>query len=43
MSDGGGPEKPDRIEIWGRRIGRTLSYIVLIVLVIYLYRTYIAS
>ena len=38
----GAPEKPDRIEVWGRRIGRTISYILLIVLVIYLYRTYIA-
>lgn len=36
------PERPDRVEIWGRRIGRTISYILLIVLVIYLYRTYIA-
>ena len=31
------PEKPDKIEVWGRRIGRTLSYVLLIVLVIYLY------
>jgi len=38
----GPPEKPDRIEVWGRRIGRAISYILLIVLVIYLYRTYIA-
>ena len=42
MSDGGEPEKPDRIEIWGRRIGRGLSYILLIVLVIYLFSTYVA-
>jgi hypothetical protein len=42
MNDDGSPEKPDKIEIWGRRIGRTLSYILLIVLVIYLYKTYIA-
>ncbi len=34
--------KPDRIEVWGRRIGRLISYVLLIVLVIYLYRTYIA-
>ena len=42
MNDDGPPEKPDKIEIWGRRIGRTISYILLIILVIYLYRTYIA-
>lgn len=36
------PEKPDRIEVWGRRIGRFISYVLLVVLVIYLYRTYIA-
>lgn len=36
------PERPDRVEIWGRRIGRTISYILLIILVIYLYQTYIA-
>ena len=34
--------KPDKIEIWGRRIGRFISYVLLIVLVIYFYRTYIA-
>ena len=42
MSDDGSPEKPDKIEVWGRRIGRTISYILLIVLVIYLFQTYIA-
>lgn len=42
MSDDDPPEKPDKIEVWGRRIGRTISYILLIILVIYLYRTYIA-
>jgi hypothetical protein len=42
MSEDGASEKPDKIEVWGRRIGRTLSYILLIVLVIYLYLTYIA-
>ena len=42
MSEFGPPEKPDRIEIWGRRIGRTISYILFIILVIYLYRTYVA-
>jgi hypothetical protein len=42
MSDDGSPEKPDRIEVWGRRIGRAISYILLIVLVIYLFQTYIA-
>ena len=40
--DDGEREKPDKIEIWGRRIGRTISYILLIVLVIYLYKTYLA-
>ncbi len=42
MSDDGTPEKPDKVEVWGRRIGRTISYILLIVLVIYLYATYIS-
>ena len=42
MSEEGPPEKPDKIEVWGRRIGRTISYVLLIILVIYLYRTYIA-
>ena len=42
MSDGGQPEKPDKFEIWGRRIGRTISYLLLIGLVIYLYLTYVA-
>ena len=42
MSDDGSPEKPDKIEVWGRRIGRTVSYVLLVVLVIYLYQTYVA-
>jgi hypothetical protein len=31
----------DRIELWGRRIGRSLSLIVAIGLAIYLYLTYV--
>ena len=42
MDADGDPEKPDKIEIWGRRIGRTLGYVLLIVLVVYLYATYVA-
>ena len=42
MNDDDRPDKPDKIEIWGRRLGRTLSYILLIVLVIYLFATYVA-
>jgi hypothetical protein len=42
MDANGGPEKPDKVEIWGRRIGRTLSYVLLIILVVYLYKTYLA-
>lgn len=33
----------DRIELWGRRIGRGLSLAGLIVLAIYLYFTYVAK
>ena len=33
----------DRIELWGRRIGRTLSLIGLIALAVYLYVTYFAK
>jgi hypothetical protein len=42
MDADGDQEKPDKIEIWGRRIGRTISYVLLIVLVVYLYATYVA-
>jgi hypothetical protein len=31
----------DRIELWGRRIGRGLSLVGLIVLAIFLYFTYV--
>jgi hypothetical protein len=31
----------DRIEIWGRRIGRSLGYILATVLLIYLLATYV--
>ncbi|MBZ0215243.1 MAG: hypothetical protein K8F25_01705 [Fimbriimonadaceae bacterium] len=31
----------DKIEIWGKRIGRILSLVGLIVLAIYLFRTYL--
>ena len=33
----------DRIELWGRRIGRGLSLIGLIALAVYLYATYFAK
>jgi hypothetical protein len=33
----------DRIELWGRRIGRALSLVGLIVLAVYLYLTYLAK
>jgi hypothetical protein len=33
----------DRIELWGRRIGRTLSLVGLVALAIYLYFTYFRS
>jgi len=33
----------DRIELWGRRIGRALSLIGLIALAVYLYVTYFAK
>jgi hypothetical protein len=33
----------DRVELWGRRIGRGLSLAGLIVLAIYLYFTYVAK
>ena len=32
----------DRIELWGRRIGRSLSLVAFVGLVIYLYVTYFA-
>ncbi|HWV55019.1 hypothetical protein [Pseudorhodoplanes sp.] len=31
----------DRIELWGRRIGRTLSAVAFVALAIYLYATYV--
>ena len=33
----------DRIELWGRRIGRSLSLVGLIALAIYFYFTYLAK
>jgi len=42
MESDGSPQKPDKVEIWGRRIGRTISYVLLIVLVVYLWKTYLA-
>jgi hypothetical protein len=42
MNSDGGPQKPDKVEIWGRRIGRTISYVLLVVLVVYLWKTYLA-
>jgi hypothetical protein len=35
-------EEGDRVELWGRRIGRVLSLIGLVVLAVYLYVTYFA-
>ena len=37
------PEPDDRIEILGKRIGRILSIILAVVLIIYLWRTYLAG
>jgi hypothetical protein len=37
------PEAEDRIEILGKRIGRVLSIILAVVLIIYLWRTYFAG
>jgi hypothetical protein len=31
----------DRVELWGRRIGRTLSAVAFVALAIYLYLTYV--
>lgn len=39
---GGDADPEDRIEVWGRRIGRTLGFIFLIVLAVYLWLTYLA-
>ena len=33
-------EEPDKVEIWAKRTGRTLGYIALFLLAIYLLRTY---
>lgn len=39
--DGGsGPEPPDRVEIWARRTGRILGFVVLFLLALYLLFTY---
>jgi hypothetical protein len=40
---GAEPEPDDKIEILGRRIGRGLSVILAIVLIIYLWQTYFAG
>jgi hypothetical protein len=40
---GAEPAPEDRIEIIGRRIGRALSVILTVVLIIYLWRTYFAG
>ncbi|WP_291745619.1 hypothetical protein [Bauldia sp.] len=34
-------ERPDRVEIWARRTGRTLGYVALLVLILYLLFTYV--
>jgi hypothetical protein len=31
-----GPEKEDRVEVWGRRFGRGLGYLVVLGLIVYL-------
>lgn len=38
---GNGEEISDRVEIWGKRIGRALSLVAFVGLTIYLYVTYI--
>jgi hypothetical protein len=44
MNDAVGPDgSVDKIELWGRRIGRGLSLAGLVVLAIYLYLTYFAK
>jgi hypothetical protein len=35
-----GDEKPDAVEIWARRTGRTLGYIALAAIAVYLVITY---
>ena len=39
--DAGGRSQVDRIELWGRRIGRGLSLVGFVALAIYLYLTYV--
>ena len=43
VNDAGAEGSVDRIELWGRRIGRGLSLIGLIALAVYLYLTYFAK
>ena len=44
MKDAAGPDgSVDRIELWGRRIGRALSLGGFVALAIYLYVTYVAK
>ena len=41
-ADGGdGPEPPDKLEIWARRTGRALGFLVLLLLILYLIFTYV--
>lgn len=35
-----GPEPPDKVEVWARRTGRILGFIVLLLLALYLLFTY---
>jgi hypothetical protein len=40
---GAGPDgETDAAELWGRRIGRTLSMVAFLVLLVYLWRTYVS-
>ncbi len=34
------PEPPDKIEIWARRTGRAVGFLVLLLLILYLIFTY---
>ncbi|MCB1493119.1 MAG: hypothetical protein KDJ77_15200 [Rhodobiaceae bacterium] len=38
---GADADPDDRVEVWGRRIGRGLSLLALVVLAVYLFKTYL--
>lgn len=42
MAGGDAPED-DAAEIWGRRIGRSLGLIAVVILVVYLFKTYVMA